>query len=319
VEKFLFSHTKPLCAQAKGGPELYQHGERWKAAEIVGRRVGRAGPVYLVSWAGYDETYNTWEPRENILDASLIKDYDATVQLTIPLEQPMWQLREEVAKMLMGIKRPMQGMEVEVPLASYLEVARAVIRRATKPPSCRGGKPLEIEYDQGARWRTMQLQLEEPSDIAWLLQLQLHREGAYGCAIFKKGRGGNSNMTVLGGPLLLTFSEPTPRADGVFRGGASFTVTGNVWVFNGRDGSDLEAPGLPNATMLAPIREYLKNVLRGRARWGLKHRLAHSWAELSTKRAALTEEEAHPRRNVRRARAGPSTGGEAPPPMGALE
>ena len=148
----------------------------------------------------------------------MIKGYDATVQLTIPLEQPMWQLREEVAKMLMGIKRPMQGMEVEVPLASYLEVARAVIRRATKPPSCRGGKPLEIEYDQGARWRTMQLQLEEPSDIAWLNQLQLHREGAYGCAIFKKGRGGNSNMTVLGGPLLL--SEPTPRADGVCSGGA---------------------------------------------------------------------------------------------------
>ena len=253
MEKFLFSHTKPLCAQAKGGPELYQHGERWKAAEIVGRRVGRAGPVYLVSWAGYDETYNTWEPRENILDASLIKDYDATVQLTIPLEQPMWQLREEVAKMLMGIKRPMQGMEVEVPLASYLEVARAVIRRATKPPSCRGGKPLEIEYDQGARWRTMQLQLEEPSDIAWLNQLQLHREGAYGCAIFKKGRGGNSNMTVLGGPLLLTFSEPTPRADGVFRGGASFTVTGNVWVFNGRDGSDLEAPGLPTTPRCSPL------------------------------------------------------------------
>ena len=278
----------------------------------------RGGILYRVSWYGYDQTYDTWEPRENVLDSRLIKDFDVTLQVSIPLQQPMGQLREVVAAALTKMKHATKGMCVEVPLAAHLEVARAMIERASKPPSRRGCKPLPIEYDTGKRLRTMQLQLEHPEDIAWLAQLHLQRDGAYGCAILKKGRGGNSNMTVLGGPLVLSFTEPLPRDDGVYVPGASFTLTGNVWIFAGRDGAPLPSPGLPNATMLAPLREYLKNVLRGRARWGLKHRLTTSWAELPTARTALTKEEAQPRRAVKRMRVGPSTGGEAPPAMGAL-
>ena len=278
----------------------------------------RGGLLYRVSWWGYDQTYDTWEPRENVLDSRLIKDFDVTLQLSIPLQQPMGQLREVVAAALTKMKHATEGMCVEVPLAAQLEVARAMIERAAKPPSRRGYKPLPIEYDTGKGWRTMQLQLEQPEDIAWLVQLHLQRDGAYGCAILKKGRGGNSNMTVLGGPLMLSFTEPVPRDDAVYVPGASFTVTGNVWIFAGRDGAPLPSPGLRNATMLAPLREYLKNVLRGRARWGLKHRLTTSWAELPTARKALTKAEAQPRRSVKRTRVGPSSGGEAPRAMGAL-
>ena len=278
----------------------------------------RAGIQYRITWAGYDQTYDTWEPRENVLDSRLIKDFETTLELSIPLQQPMGQLREAVAKALTAMKHPMQGMCVDVPLAALLGVARAVIERAAKPPSRRGCKALPIEFDTGKKWRAMQLQLEQPEDIAWLVQLHLQRDGAYGAAILKKGRGGNSNITVLGGPLLLTFTEPVPRDDGVYVPGASFTLTGNVWIFNGRDGAPLPSPGLPNATMLAPLREYVKNVLRGRARWGLKHRLTDSWAELPTARAALSKDKAQPRRAVKRMRAGVTTGGEVPPAMGSL-
>ena len=211
----------------------------------------RGGLLYRVSWWGYDQTYDTWEPRENVLDSRLIKDFDVTLQLSIPLQQPMGQLREVVAAALTKMKHATEGMCVEVPLAAQLEVARAMIERAAKPPSRRGYKPLPIEYDTGKGWRTMQLQLEQPEDIAWLVQLHLQRDGAYGCAILKKGRGGNSNMTVLGGPLVLSFTEPVPRDDGVYVPGASFTLTGNVWIFNGRDGAPLPSPGLPNATFHA--------------------------------------------------------------------
>jgi len=302
----------------KGGPEDYQHGKEWKAAEIVAVKPSRGGILYRVSWDGYDQTYDTWEPRGNVLDSRLIKDFDVTVELSLSLQQPMGQLREQVAAALTQMKRPTEGMCVEVPLAAHLDVARAMIERAAKPPSRRGCKPLPIEYDTGTKWRTMQLQLEQPEDVAWLTQLHLQRDGAYGCAILKKGRGGNSNMTVLGGPLVLSFTEPVPRDDGVYVPGASFTLTGNVWIFGGRDGAPLPSPGLPNATMLAPLCEYLKNVLRGRARWGLKHRLTTSWAELPTARKSLSKDEAQPRRSVKRMRVGPSSGGEAPPAMGAL-
>ena len=280
-------------------------------------RPSRAGPQYRVTWEGYDQTYDTWEPAEHIEDKSLLKNFKASIDVSINLEQPMWQLREAVAQRLMGIKRPAASVEIDVPQAALLPVARAILARAAHPPSCRKG--LKLEYHTGPRWRSIELQINEPEQVASLLQLQLHREGAYGCAILKKGRGGNSNLTVIGAPVVLSYVEPVPRDDGLFVPGACFTITGNVWVFNGRTGAPLPSPGLPNATMLAPLREYLKNVLRGRARWGLKHRLTATWAELPTARAELTNEEAFPRRAVKRLRAGPSTGGEAPPAMRLLE
>ena len=206
-----------------------------------------------------------------------------------------------------------------MPLAAFLPVARTLLAHAARPPSRRGRQPLQLEYDTGPRWRTIQLQLEQPEDIGWLLQLHQQRDGAYGAAIVKKGRGGNSNMTVMGGVVLLTYTEPVPRDDGLYVPGAKFTLTGNVWIFQGRDGAPRPSPGLPNEQMLAPLREYLKNLLRGRARWGLEHRLTATWAQLPTAREALTKEEAQPRRSVKRVRAGPSTGGEAAPAMGALE
>ena len=67
----------------KGGPEDYQHGKEWKAAEIVAVKPSRGGILYRVSWDGYDQTYDTWEPRGNVLDSRLIKDFDVTVELAL--------------------------------------------------------------------------------------------------------------------------------------------------------------------------------------------------------------------------------------------
>ena len=110
-------HNPCNRAQVKGGPETYEDGKECKAAEIVAMRPSRAGIQYRITWAGYDQTYDTWEPRENVLDSRLIKDFETTLELSIPLQQPMGQLREAVAKALTAMKHPMQGMCVDVPLA----------------------------------------------------------------------------------------------------------------------------------------------------------------------------------------------------------
>lgn len=206
-----------------------------------------------------------------------------------------------------------------MPIAALGPVARALLARASGLPTTRGVKVVAIERVVGSNFTTSSVQLEEPADVGALLLLHLVREGAFGCAFINKGRGGNSNMTIMGAPFVLSYTEPNPRPDGLFVPGAKFTVTGHVWVFHGRTGAMLPLPGMPNETMHRPLGEYLKEVLRGRKAWGLKHRLQDTWAELPSGRMELSIEQAMPKLRVKRARAGPQLGGEAAPAMRSLE
>ena len=64
--------------------------------------------------------------------------------------------------------------------------------------------------------------------------------------------------------------------------------------------------GGPNATMEKPLAEYVKNILRGRDRWGVSVRLTKLWAQLPAGQLELSDEDAMPRRSARRARAPPT-------------
>jgi len=131
----------------------------------------------------------------------------------------------------------------------------------------------------------------------------------FGCVLFKKGRASNGNMFVVGPPFVLTYvapptapvrttltpcllgryEEPLPRADGFFVPGThKFTASFNVWGVNGIDGDVLGDAGAQNETMRAPIAEHVKNLLRGRERWGVKHRLTPKWSQLSKGKLKLT-------------------------------
>ena len=301
-----------------GGPEKYQGGEECEVDAIVSVCTAKKKTTYLVRWAGYDSTYQTWEKADDIAPA-LLKAFHARIACPVRLEQPMHEMREAVAQVLMKMRRPMASVEVTVHIAALAPLAHALLACASRPPSTRGGPALEIERDVGPDVTTTSVQLDEPEDVGHMLQLQVVREGAYGCAILKKGRGGNSNITIIGSPFVLSYVEPTPRADGLYVPGAKFTVTGSVWIFNGTTGAPMPAPGLPNETMLKPLGEYLKGVLRGRKAWGFKHRLQTRWAELPRGHMELSIEDAMPRKCVKRARVGPQTGGVAAPAMLPLE
>ena len=67
------------------------------------------------------------------------------------------------------------------------------------------------------------------------------------------------------------------------------------------------------------ISEHVKNVLRGRAAWGLRHQLQAEWAQLPPTQLHLTKEAAMPRAaGAKRARVGWRAPGEAAPSMGNL-
>ena len=91
-----------------------------------------------------------------------------------------------------------------------------------------------------------------------------------------------------------------------------------MWGINGVTGELKPILGGDNAAMKKPIAEYVKNILRGRAPWGLKVRLSGAFAQLPPGCTRLTNAEAMPRKAVKRARAGPQVEGGAAPRMGDL-
>ena len=101
------------------------------------------------------------------------------------------------------------------------------------------------------------------------------------------------------------YSEPKPRDDGLFvPGKRTFVFTCNVWRILGGTGEVRGEPGMPNGTFKKPIGEHVKNTLRGRKAWGLKHVLVDTWAQLPAGQMELAAAVAHPRGAAKRSRAG---------------
>jgi len=40
--------------------------EEYEVEKILGKRKRQGGVEYLIKWAGYDNSQNTWEPEENL-------------------------------------------------------------------------------------------------------------------------------------------------------------------------------------------------------------------------------------------------------------
>lgn len=50
--------------------------EEYEVEKILGKRKRQGGIEYLIKWAGYDNSQNTWEPEENLDCADRIKDFE---------------------------------------------------------------------------------------------------------------------------------------------------------------------------------------------------------------------------------------------------
>ena len=87
-----------------------------------------------------------------------------------------------------------------------------------------------------------------------------------------------------------------------------FTIEGDVYRVNGKTGEVDGAEGSQNKTMRAPIGEHVKNLLRGRHAWGLRHGLQEAWAELPRGQMVLTGAAAMPGPAAKRVRRGVAGG-----------
>ena len=63
----------------------------------MGERASRYGKQYRLTWDGYDQTYDTWETVDAVVDSQLIDDFEATIDVSMPLKQPMGEMRENIS------------------------------------------------------------------------------------------------------------------------------------------------------------------------------------------------------------------------------
>lgn len=189
----------PSPSQALGGVEKYQDGGEHKAERVVGARVGPGGTELNVAWEGYDHTYNTWEPRANVLDKSLERSYLVDSHTEVDIEHALDEMRELLYGAMAKLRSPEAGMEVVVPTAAFSPVAHALLRRLSRVPSQAGKRPLRIETKQrGGRTKSW-LDIDGLGDVAFVGALHFVRpEHAFGALLFKKGRDHARDMYFLG-------------------------------------------------------------------------------------------------------------------------
>ena len=72
-------------------------------------------------------------------------------------------------------------------------------------------------------------------------------------------------------------------------GPRKFTIQCHLWSLHGLQGRLNGIEGGPNATVLKPIADYVKNILLGRKNHGLKHVLQKEWAKLPAQQLHLTK------------------------------
>lgn len=68
--------------------------------KILSHRANGNKTEYLIHWKGYDETHNSWEPRQNIYDDSLLEQYhnknntsDSDEQIEFPMTASVFRLK----------------------------------------------------------------------------------------------------------------------------------------------------------------------------------------------------------------------------------
>jgi hypothetical protein len=59
----------------EGEDDIFAEEDVYKVNHIVTHRYRDEQTEYLISWEGYDATYDTWEPEDNLLDDKLLIDY----------------------------------------------------------------------------------------------------------------------------------------------------------------------------------------------------------------------------------------------------
>ena len=284
----------------------------WKVKRISGKRRTRGQVEYLCEWENWGPEDDSWEPKENILDAKLIRDFVASRDVMVNTDLALYQARDRLARLMLSRGAPHYGATVDCPLAADPAVARRILERLARP---RVGKPLKVSVEKRGAALDLVLDVRDQTHIAEIVGLQSARPNCgRGALRFSAGRTSNTDMACVHGPLILTASGPAPGADGTLKMGVySFTMSVCVAKFNGKNG-DPQFAKMGDKSFMKPVERreevvsYVKKVLRGArsetAGMAFDHPLCQKWAHLPAGSWCLSDSDAMPAKKQKKAKTG---------------
>ena len=286
----------PPPSQVSSAIQTWTHKSVWKVDAIVARRFKRCHEA-LVRWAGFDSSFDSWEPEDDI-HPGLIKEYEsARLVDAVDISPVMEALQDSISSRLLESRQEQFGLIVPLPGAAFPAVAKQVAELLRRPQSRKGKAPLPLkQVRSGQRVMREQVTLTKLEDLEALAQLHVTRPGkGWGAVRFSAGRKSNEDLMVLAPPLVLNIEYKELRG---WRRAPSCEVyvCFNTVRFLGKYGTarvhaDALACGHIGTATRRELMMYVRKVLR---RSDVKHGLSAVWAHLPASVSELSPEQAMP-------------------------
>lgn len=98
--------AKKAARLAAGGVKKYEPDLEWKADRVVAVTRTRSTGAFNTRWSGYDHTFNTNEPRGNLRDAVLVRDFSSNMSAIVDVEHALHLLRDAMYRSACRMRRP---------------------------------------------------------------------------------------------------------------------------------------------------------------------------------------------------------------------
>ena len=267
----------------------YEPNEIHDLEYIIESRAVGGTREFLCKWVGWNNAYNTWEPRRNLYPGDIeafekghaddddvggqgcgaAQEEKVACRPSVGMRQARVTAAASLGRKEKGgeLRHELRGCAIDIKAAVYPEVALAIFLTMLRL-SGQTQQP-QVSYRNGTACK--QLIIWEIAIVARILQLDLIQSRCHGALRLKGGRAQNEDLFVISMPLAVTVRWPARNKKGDLRecdNAASLKLQYNITKFNGMTGQIFPVKAkkseaiMNTPAQLAEITKYTKATLK---------------------------------------------------------